>query len=106
MIVSIHWCSCNRANTIHDHAGVAECAVFGVPDETWGERVHAVVRLKPGGKLEETDLIEHCRAMIAGYKCPRSVEFRTDPLPQSGPGKILKAKLREPYWSDRDKQVN
>lgn len=74
--------------------GVAQCAVVGMPDKHWGERVHAVVVRHPNAKIDETAVIEHCRKQIAGYKCPRSVEFR-DSLPLSGAGKILKYKLRE-----------
>jgi len=50
--------------------------------------------------------MEHCRALIAEFKCPRSVEFHTDPLPLSGAGKILKTTLREPFWAAQDKSVN
>ena len=84
-------------NTLLEHPDVAECAVIGVPDEKWGERVHAVVRLKPGAGSSGDDLIAHCRARIAHYKCPRSVEFRSEPLPLSATGKVLKNELRKAY---------
>ena len=84
-------------NTLLEHPDVAECAVIGVPDEKWGERVHAVVRLKPGAGSSGDDLIAHCRAHIARYKCPRSVEFRSEPLPLSATGKVLKNELRKAY---------
>ncbi|MBW2725325.1 MAG: fatty-acid--CoA ligase, partial [Deltaproteobacteria bacterium] len=71
-----------------------------------GEQVHAVVRLNEGATLSAEDLIQHCKAQIANYKCPRSVDFRDDPLPLSGAGKILKTELRKPFWSDRDRNVN
>jgi len=93
-------------NAVHEHPAVAECAAIGVPDEKWGERVHAVVRLKDGETLDGEAVMAHCRERIAGFKCPRSVEFRTEPMPLSGAGKILKTELRKPWWSGRDKQVN
>ena len=91
---------------LYKHADVAECAVIGVPDETWGERVHAIVRLKGGAAPDAQGLIAHCAALIASYKCPRSVAFTPDPLPLSGAGKILKVELRKPFWEGREKSVN
>nr|MBF0685514.1 fatty-acid--CoA ligase [Pseudomonas sp.] len=73
-------------------------------DDKWGERVHAVVVLRPGAQLTEEAVITHCREQIAGYKCPRSVEFR-DELPLSAAGKLQKFQLREPYWAGRDRRV-
>ena len=81
-------------------------SVIGVPDEKWGERVHAIVRLKNGATASEADIIAHCHTLIAGFKCPRSVTFRAEPLPLSGAGKILKTELRKPYWEGREKSVN
>jgi acyl-CoA synthetase (AMP-forming)/AMP-acid ligase II len=75
------------------HPAVSQCAVVAVPDPKWGERVHAVVVLRPGAALTHTELREHCRQYIAGYKLPRSSEWRTA-MPLSGPGKILKRTLR------------
>ena len=92
-------------NAISKHRAVAQCAVIGVPDEIWGEAVHAVVILKHGRQISAQDIIEHCRTMIAGYKCPRTVDFRTEPMPLSGAGKVLKRELREPYWEARVRQV-
>jgi long-chain acyl-CoA synthetase len=83
-------------------AGVDEVAVFGVPDERWGEAVHAVVV----GRASPEALIEHCRASLAGFKVPRSIEVREEPLPKSGAGKLLKHRLREPYWAGRDRMVS
>ena len=80
-----------------EHPAVAEAAVFGVPDARWGESVHAIVTLRPGHTTNEAELIEHCRTLIAGYKVPRSIELRSDPLPKSGAGKLLKSVLREAY---------
>jgi long-chain acyl-CoA synthetase len=85
---------------------VAEVAVIGVPDEQWGERVHAIIVPKRGTDLTAERVLEHCRDQIAGYKCPRSVDFRTAPLPLSGAGKVLKRELREPYWKGLTKAVN
>ena len=92
-------------NAIHSHPDVRECAVIGIPDERWGEAVHAVVALKEGRSATAEDIIKHCKSLIAGYKCPRSVEFR-DSLPMSGAGKLLKHVLRNPHWAGRKKSVN
>jgi long-chain acyl-CoA synthetase len=91
---------------LYQHADVAECAVIGIPDDKWGEAVHAVVRLKPGKTPTPEALIAHCHALIANYKCPRGVTFRAEPLPLSGAGKILKTELRKPYWKGRERSVN
>lgn len=80
--------------------------MIGIPDDRWGEAVHAVVVLGEGGEAAESDIIDHCREKIAGYKVPRSVEFRSEPLPISGAGKILKNELRSPYWEGSQKKVN
>jgi len=86
--------------------GVAEVAVIGIPDEKWGEVVHAIVVPRAGKTLTSAQVIEHCHKLIAGYKCPKSVAIRNEPLPLSGAGKILKTNLREPYWRGREKRVN
>ena len=93
-------------SAIYQHAGVAECAVIGIPHSTWGEQVHAIVRLHDGVDLDAATLIEHCKRLIAGYKCPRSVELRKEPLPLSGAGKILKNELRRPYWAGRERSIS
>jgi long-chain acyl-CoA synthetase len=91
-------------NAVAQHPAVAACAVIGIPSEQWGESVHAVVVCKPGQAVAAADLIAHCKALIAGYKCPRSVDF-VDALPISGAGKVLKTKLREPFWRGRERNV-
>jgi long-chain acyl-CoA synthetase len=84
-------------NTLAQHEAVKACAVIGVPSERWGESVHAFVVLAPGACVSEDELSEHCKRLIAGYKCPRSFDFVGE-LPLSGPGKVLKAELRKRYW--------
>ncbi|MGY4290176.1 long-chain acyl-CoA synthetase [Bradyrhizobium sp. LM2.7] len=93
-------------NAIFQHDGVRECAVIAVPDAQWGEAVHALVVPKDGWALDDEMIIMHCRKLIAGYKCPRSVEIRTEPLPVSGAGKIMKAALRQEKWRGYIRSVN
>lgn len=83
-------------NALARHPAVATCAVIGLPDEKWGERVHAVVVLKPGASADSDQLREHAKTLIAGYKCPRSVDFAAA-LPISSTGKVLKRELRAQY---------
>jgi len=80
---------------------VLEVAVIPVPDEKWGEVPKALVVLKPGAQLSESELIEFCRSRLAHYKCPRSVEF-LESLPKTGTGKILKRELRKKYWQGQE----
>jgi long-chain acyl-CoA synthetase len=93
-------------NAVYAHPGVLEAAVIGIPSEQWGESVHVEVVPKPGATIDPDALIAHCRTLIAGYKVPRSVHVRTDPLPKSGAGKILKRDLRAPFWDGKDRGVN
>ncbi len=93
-------------NALAQHPAVATSAVIGVPSEQWGEAVHAIVILHPGVEASAEDLMAHCHTLIAGYKCPRSIDFRTDPLPLSGANKVLKTELRKPYWQGRDRQIS
>ncbi len=83
------------------HPAVAQVAVIGIPDDVWVEAVHAVVVLKPDQTVTPEELVAHCRPLVAGYKLPKSVEFRADPLPLSGAMKVLKRELRAPYWDGR-----
>lgn len=91
---------------IYSHPAVQECAVVGIPHKEWGEMVHAIVVLRNDQRLEVDELMAHCRALIAGYKLPRSIEFRKGALPVSGAGKILKNELRAPYWESMERAVN
>jgi long-chain acyl-CoA synthetase len=86
-------------DVLYRHPAVLEAAVFGIPDDRWGEAVHAVVVLRPGAVADADELIAACRAAIAGYKVPKRIDLRADALPKSGAGKILKRELRAPFWA-------
>ena len=90
-------------DALYTHSAVLEATVFGIPSDQWGEAVHAVVVLR--SDATEAELIGHCRTLIAGYKVPRSISFQADPLPKSGPGKVLKRELRAPFWSDHESAI-
>jgi acyl-CoA synthetase (AMP-forming)/AMP-acid ligase II len=85
---------------VFSHPAVAEVAVIGVPDDRWGETIKALVVRVDGAEITEQEIIAHCKARIAGYKAPTSVEFR-DAIPRTATGKVQKFKLREPYWAER-----
>jgi long-chain acyl-CoA synthetase len=91
---------------LYQHPAVLEAAVFGVPDEQWGEAVHAVVVPRAGQEVDAATLIAFCHKHIAGYKVPKQVDLRRDPLPKSGPGKVLKRELRAPFWAGHRAQIN
>jgi long-chain acyl-CoA synthetase len=87
-------------NAIAQHPSVSQCAVIGIPSERWGETVHAIVIPKAGAHVNAAEIIAFCRERIAGYKCPRSVDVRTEPFPLSGAGKVLKRELRRLHAQD------
>ncbi len=91
---------------LFQHPAVAECAVIGVPDEKWGETIKALVVLRAGvPEPTEADIREFCRSKMAHFKCPTTIEFRTE-LARTATGKLQKFKLREPYWAGRSKLIN
>lgn len=92
-------------NAVAAHPAVANCAVVAVPDDLWGERVHAIVVRKAGAEVTEEQIRDHAKTLIAGYKAPRTVEF-VDVLPATPTGKILKRELRAKYWAGADRGVN
>jgi acyl-CoA synthetase (AMP-forming)/AMP-acid ligase II len=92
-------------DVIFSHPRVAEVAVIGVPDDKWGELVLALVVPVPGAELTEAEVIAHTREHLAGYKCPKRVEFR-EVLDRTATGKLQKFRLREPYWAGHERQIN
>lgn len=92
-------------NVLSGHAAIHQCAVIGIPHETWGEAVHAVVVLEGDRQVSEDELIKFCKQHIAGYKCPVSVSFRNEPMPLSPINKILKTELRKPFWEGKRSQL-
>ncbi len=89
---------------LYAHAGVLDVAVFGIPDDEWGEQVHAIVQPKPGTTLTAAELHAFAELRLAGYKRPRNYEFR-DELPRTDSGKLLKRVLRDEFWLGRERAV-
>tara|TARA_R110000868_G_scaffold39376_7_gene137156 strand:+ start:8055 stop:9623 length:1569 start_codon:yes stop_codon:yes gene_type:complete len=93
-------------NVISTHPAVLEVAVIGIPHDLWGEQVHAIVVPRDGAEpVNGDDILEFCRGRIAGYKIPKSLDFAAGPLPTTGPGKIAKRRLRDPYWQESERQI-
>jgi len=92
-------------SVVASHPALLECAVIGIPDDRWGELVKAVVVLRVGHTVKTKALIAHCRAQLADFKVPRSVDV-IDALPRTPSGKVQKHILRGPYWEGHDRQVN
>ena len=89
------------------HPAVGDVAVFGIPDDEWGERVHAVIEPAAGQRPEAAlaeELLEHCRGALAKFKCPRTIEFANE-LPRDPSGKLYKRKLRDPHWAGRERSI-
>ena len=91
-------------DVLYSHPAVKECAVVSAPDIKWGERVQAVVVLQDGHTTTEEELIGHCKKRLAGYKCPKRIEFCPE-LPKSAVGKILRREIKQRYWEGRDKMI-
>jgi long-chain acyl-CoA synthetase len=91
---------------LYKHPAVAEAAVFGIPDQQWGELVAATIVPKSGTTPTAESLIAHCRRFLANYKVPRHFDFSNSELPKSGTGKVLKRALRERYWARQERAVS
>lgn len=92
-------------NCLFQHPTIADAAVIGIPSEKWGETIKAIVVLKEGQEATEEELIAHCRANIAHFKCPTSVDYIAE-LPRNASGKVLKRELREQYWEGQGRGVS
>jgi long-chain acyl-CoA synthetase len=91
-------------DALHRHPAVDDVAVFGVPDDDWGERVHAAVRLRAGHTLTSDELTAFARRHLADYKVPREVSFPED-FPRDSAGKLVKRLLRDPHWAGRGRTI-
>ena len=89
---------------LHAHPQVLDVAVFGIPDDEWGERVHAIVQAKPGETIDLDELRAFAEPRLANYKRPRAYELRAE-LPRTDSGKLLKRVLRDEYWQGRGSAV-
>ena len=91
-------------DVLHRHPAIDDVAVFGVPDDDWGERVHAAVQPRPGQALAADEVVAFARLHMADYKVPREVSLHAE-LPRDPTGKLLKRVLRDPYWAGRRAKV-
>lgn len=92
-------------NILYEHPTVSECAVIGIPDESWGETVHAIVVSKEGHQVLNEELLRHCRDRLARFKVPRSIEIISEPLPRTPAGKVKKQDLRALFWQGRERKI-
>jgi long-chain acyl-CoA synthetase len=92
-------------NVLYAHPAIMECAVVSTPDDRWGERVQAVVILKSGQTVTEEELIKHCKSKLAGYKCPKKIEFWNE-LPKTSVGKILRKEVKKHFWKDKVRSIS
>ncbi len=86
------------------HPAVMEAAVYGIPDERWGELVHGSIVVRPGSQVAASELVEHCRTLVAGYKVPRGLDT-VESLPRNAAGKVLRRALRDPYWEGQERSI-
>jgi len=93
-------------NVLHEIPLILEAAVIGVPDEKWGERVHAIVHLRPGERMDPQEIVDFCRGKLAAYKCPKSIEVSPGVLPRTASGKVQKNVLRAKYWQDQNRGIH
>ena len=92
-------------NVLYAYPAIKECAVVSAPDDRWGERVQAVVILKVEQTVTEEELIKHCKNKLAGYKCPKKIEF-WDELPKTSVGKILRKEVKKYFWKDKVQSIS
>jgi len=90
---------------LYKHSDVRECVVVSVPDDKWGERVHAVVVLQDDGNVSDTDLIQFCKGRLAGYKCPKTLDFWAE-LPKTPVGKLLRKDVKASFWKDHSGHIS
>ncbi|MFO7557297.1 MAG: long-chain-fatty-acid--CoA ligase [Desulfobacterales bacterium] len=91
-------------DVLYEHAAVMECAVVSAPDQKWGERVQAVVVLKPDQSVSEEEIIAHCKSRLGGYKCPKNVAF-WDAVPKTPIGKILRKDVKKKFWEGKERTI-
>ena len=91
-------------NALMSNPDIIDAAVIGVPDEKWGESVKGFVVLKEGVELSSDEIISYVKSQIAGYKCPRSIDF-IELLPRNPSGKVLRRELRAPFWEGKERNV-